>query len=38
MKFAFLRAFAETDTTLGIALYYAPGDDEHADGRHLEWP
>jgi hypothetical protein len=37
VKFAFLRAFAETDRTLGIPWYYAPGDDEHADGPHLEW-
>jgi hypothetical protein len=37
LKFAFLRALAGTDRTLGIAWYYAPGDDGRADGRHLEW-
>ena len=25
------------DRTLGVAWYYAPGDDGRADGRHLEW-
>ncbi|HZS85314.1 MAG TPA: hypothetical protein VFA50_20750 [Stellaceae bacterium] len=33
----FLRALAGADRTLGIAWYYAPGDDGRADGRHLEW-
>ena len=37
LKFAFLRALAGTDRTLGVAWYYAPGDDGRADGRHLEW-
>lgn len=37
LKFAFLRALAGSDRTLGIAWYYAPGDDGRADGRHLEW-
>ena len=37
LKFAFLRALAGTDRTLGIAWYYAPGDDGGPDGRHLEW-
>jgi len=37
LKFAFLRAFVGADRTLGIAWYYAPGDDGRADGRHLEW-
>lgn len=37
VKFALLRALAGADRTLGIAWYYAPGDDGRADGRHLEW-
>ena len=37
LKFAFLRALAGTDRKLGIAWYYAPGDDGRPDGRHLEW-
>jgi len=37
LKFAFLRALAGADKTLGIAWYYAPGDDRRPDGRHLEW-
>lgn len=37
LKFAFLRALAGQDRTLGIAWYYAPGDDGRPDGRHLEW-
>lgn len=37
LKFAFLRALAGKDRTLGIAWYYAPGDDGRPDGRHLEW-
>ena len=37
LKFAFLRALAGTNRTLGIAWYYVPGDDGRADGRHLEW-
>ncbi|MGH7120830.1 MAG: hypothetical protein ACREFP_17900 [Acetobacteraceae bacterium] len=37
LKFAFLRALAGADRTLGIAWYYAPGDDGGPDGRHLEW-
>jgi len=37
LKFAFLRALAGADRTLGVAWYYAPGDDGRADGRHLEW-
>ena len=37
LKFAFLRALAGMDRKLGIAWYYAPGDDGRPDGRHLEW-
>lgn len=37
LKFAFLRALAGADRTLGVAWYYAPGDDGRPDGRHLEW-
>lgn len=37
LKFALLRALAGSDRTLGIAWYYAPGDDGRPDGRHLEW-
>jgi hypothetical protein len=37
LKLAFLRALAGANRTLGIAWYYAPGDDGRADGRHLEW-
>jgi hypothetical protein len=37
LKFAFLRALAGRDRTLGIAWYYAPGGDGRSDGRHLEW-
>lgn len=37
VKFAFLRALAGTDRTLGVAWYYAPKDDGRPDGRHLEW-
>ena len=37
LKFAFLRALAGEDKTLGVAWYYAPGDDGRPDGRHLEW-
>jgi hypothetical protein len=37
LKFAFLRALAGSDRTLGVAWYYAPGDDGRVDGRHLEW-
>jgi hypothetical protein len=37
LKFAFLRALAGVDRTLGIAWYYAQGDDGRPDGRHLEW-
>jgi hypothetical protein len=37
LKFALLRALAGNDKTLGVAWYYAPGDDGRPDGRHLEW-
>ncbi len=37
LKFALLRALARQDRTLGVAWYYAPGDDGRPDGRHLEW-
>lgn len=37
LKFAFLRALAGSDRTLGVAWYYVPGDDGRVDGRHLEW-
>ena len=35
LKFALLRALARQDRTLGVAWYYAPGDDGRpdADGR-----
>jgi hypothetical protein len=32
----FLRALAGTGQTLGVAGYYAPSDDERAEGRHSE--
>lgn len=37
IKFALLRALAGSDRTLGVAWYYAAGDDGKPDGRHLEW-
>jgi hypothetical protein len=37
LKFAFLRALAGADRTLGVAWYYAPEVDGLVDGRHLEW-
>jgi hypothetical protein len=37
LKFALLRALADTDRRLGVAWYYVPGDDGRPDGRHLEW-
>jgi hypothetical protein len=37
LKIAFLRALAENDRMLGVAWYYAPGDDGRPDGKHLEW-
>lgn len=37
LKFAFLRALASEDRTLGVGWYHAPGDDGRPDGRHLEW-
>ncbi|WDZ82102.1 hypothetical protein PWG15_36100 (plasmid) [Ensifer adhaerens] len=37
LKFAFLRSLAAADRTLGVAWYYAPGDDGRPDGKHLEW-
>lgn len=37
LKFAFLRALTGQDRTLGIAWYYAAGNDGRPDGRHLEW-
>ncbi len=36
LNFAFLRALAGQDRTLGVAWYFAPGDDRRADERHLE--
>lgn len=36
-KFSFLRALASRDRRLGVAWYYAPGDDGRPDGRHTEW-
>lgn len=36
-KFSFLRALAGDDRRLGIGWYYAPGSDNHRDGRHREW-
>jgi hypothetical protein len=37
LKVALLRVLAGTDKRLGIAWYYAPGNDGRPDGRHLEW-
>jgi hypothetical protein len=37
LKFAFLRAIAQTDRHLGIAWYYLPGHDGRADGCHVEY-
>jgi hypothetical protein len=37
LKFAFLRALAGDDRTLGIAWYYTSGHDGRTDGRHIEW-
>lgn len=37
LKFSFLRALAGNSRTLGIAWYYAPGDDGRTNGRHVEW-
>jgi hypothetical protein len=37
LKFAFLRALASNDRTLGVAWYYVPDNDGRADGRHIEW-
>lgn len=37
LKFGLLRALVGSDRKLGIAWYYAPGDDGRPDGRHLEW-
>lgn len=37
IKFAFLRALAGKDRTLGVAWYYVHGHDGRSDGRHLEW-
>jgi len=37
LKFAFLRALAQSDRRLGVAWYYAPGNDGRPDGRHTEW-
>ncbi|MFD2262635.1 hypothetical protein ACFSM5_07025 [Lacibacterium aquatile] len=37
LKFALLRKLAGADRKLGIAWYYAAGDDGDLDGRHLEW-
>ena len=37
LKFALLRTLAGTDRTLGVAWYYAPGDDGGTSGRHLDW-
>lgn len=37
IKFAFLRALAGKDRTLGTAWFYAPSLDGRSDGRHLEW-
>jgi hypothetical protein len=37
LKFAFLRALAGNDKTLGVAWYYAPDHDGRTDGRNLEW-
>jgi hypothetical protein len=36
-EFAFLRALAAADRTLGIVSYYAPGDDGRSDGLRFEW-
>ena len=37
LKLSFLRAVAVNDRRLGVAWYYAPGDDGGRDGRHLEY-
>jgi len=37
VKFGFLRALAGADRRLGVAWYYAPGNDGRADGRHTSW-
>jgi len=37
IKIAFLRALCCNQGILGVAWYYAPGDDGRPDGRHLEW-
>ena len=37
LKFAFLRALAGHDRTLGVAWYYVPDNDGGPDGRHIEW-
>jgi hypothetical protein len=37
LKFAFLRALAGADRTLGIAWYYVQNHDGRLDGQHLEW-
>ncbi len=37
LKFAFLRALAGTNRTLGVAWYYVHGHDGRSDGQHIEW-
>ncbi len=37
IKFSLLRALAGEDRRLGVAWYYAVGDDNKHDGRHREW-
>jgi hypothetical protein len=37
LKFSLLRALVGRDRRLGIGWYYAVGDDNALDGRHLEW-
>jgi hypothetical protein len=37
IKFAFLRAPAGKDRTLGVAWYFAPNHDGRSQGRRLEW-
>jgi hypothetical protein len=36
IKLSLLRALAGEDRTLGVAWYYAPGDDGRSDGKHVE--
>jgi len=37
LKFALLRALAESDRTIGVGWYLNPQDDGRLDGRHCEY-